>query len=51
VKALLGFKAKGRKVIEGSKGYQLREADGHYEAVFRAKKDDIAPEITWFWGS
>ncbi|MEJ2726550.1 MAG: hypothetical protein P8175_18315 [Deltaproteobacteria bacterium] len=49
VKMLLGFKAKGRKVVEGSEGYQLREAAGHYNALFRAEKDDIAPENTWSW--
>jgi hypothetical protein len=49
VKALLGFKAKARKAIEGSEGYQLREAAGHNKAFFRAEKHDIAPENTWFW--
>jgi hypothetical protein len=49
VKALLGFRAKARNVIEGDEGYQLREAAAHYKALFRAEKDDIAPENSYFW--
>jgi putative transposase len=49
VKMLLGFKAKGRKVVEGSEGYQLREAAGDYNALLGAEKDDIAPENSYFW--
>jgi hypothetical protein len=30
VNVLLGFKAKGRKVIEGSEGHRLRDAAGHH---------------------
>jgi len=46
---LLGFKAKGRNVIEDSEGYQLREGAVHYMALFGAEKDDIAPENAYFW--
>ena len=46
VKALLGFNAKGRNVIEGSEGYQLREGAVHYTAFFGTEKDDIASEDT-----
>ena len=49
VKALLGFRAKGREVIEGVKGYHLRDEAVPYEALFRAEKDDIGPENTFFW--
>ena len=49
VKALLGFRAKGRAVIEGNEGYQLREESADYKALFVAKKDDIGPENTYFW--
>ena len=49
VKALLGFKAKGRNVMEGGEGYQLREEAAHYMALFGAEKDDIGPENTYFW--
>ena len=49
VKELLGFKAKGRNVIEGRERYQLREASVHYKALLGTEKDDIAPESTCFW--
>jgi hypothetical protein len=43
VKMLLGFKAKGRKVVEDSERSRLRKAAAHYKALFRAEKHDIAP--------
>ena len=49
MKELLGFKAKGRNVIEGRERYQLREASVHYKALLGTEKDDIAPESTCFW--
>jgi putative transposase len=49
VKALLGYKAKGRGGIEGGEGYHLREGAATYTALFRAEKDDIEPENTYFW--
>ena len=49
MKALLGFGAKGRDVIEGGEGYQLREGAAHYEAFFEAENDDIGPENTYLW--
>ena len=49
VKAVLGFKAKGRNVIEGGEGYQLREGGVRYKALFNAEKDDIGLENTFFW--
>jgi hypothetical protein len=51
VKMLLDFEAEGRKVIEGSEGYHLRDASSHYRALFRAEKHDIAPENIWFWAA
>ena len=36
-KARLGFRAKGRNVVEGGKGYQLRESPAHYKALFDVK--------------
>jgi hypothetical protein len=38
VKALLGFKAKGREVMEGGEGYHLPEEATPYTALFRSKK-------------
>jgi hypothetical protein len=34
VKALLGFRAKGRDVIGGNEGYQLREGSAPYKEGF-----------------
>ena len=49
VKSLSGFKAKERHVIEDRGGYHLREEAAPYTALFRAEKDDIGPENTYFW--
>jgi putative transposase len=49
VKALLGFRAKGREVIEGGEGYQVREGPAVYKALFGAEKEDIGPENTYLW--
>ena len=49
VKSLLGFKAKGRDVIEAGEGYHLREQAGPHRTLFRAEKDDIGPENAYFW--
>ena len=49
VKALLGFRAKGRDVIEACEGYQLRVGAAHYQALFEAENDDIGPENTYVW--
>jgi len=49
VKALLGFRGKGRKVQEVEKGYQLREGSACYNALFEAEKGDIGSENTYLW--
>ena len=49
VKSLLGFKAKGRDVIEGGEGYNLREEAAPYRALFRIEKEDIGPQNAYFW--
>jgi putative transposase len=49
VKTQLGFKAKGMDVVEGSKGYYLREEAASYTVLFRSEKNDIGPENTYFW--
>jgi hypothetical protein len=49
VKTLLGFKAKGRDVMEGGEGYHLREDAMPYTALLRAEKGDIGLENTYFW--
>jgi len=50
VKELLGIRAKGRDVIEGGEGYQVREEPAPYNALFGAEKDDIGLENTYLWG-
>ena len=49
VKALLGFRAKGRDIIEGNEGYHVREESASYNALFGTEKDDIGPNNTYFW--
>jgi hypothetical protein len=49
VKDQLGVKAKGREVIEGTKGYQLREEAVRYKAFFKAKNSNIALENAYLW--
>jgi putative transposase len=49
VKELLGIRAKGRDVLQGSEGYQVREEPAPYNALFRAEKDDIGLENTYLW--
>ena len=34
--------------MEGCEGYHLREEAAPYTALFRAEKDDIGPENSWF---
>lgn len=50
VKALLGFRAKGRDVTGDGEGYQLREEPGLYKAVFEGENGDIGLQNTYFWG-
>ncbi len=45
-KSLLGFKAKGRKVVRGDGIYHLREKTTPYMALFEAEKGDIGPQNT-----
>ena len=49
VKALLGLRAKGREVMEGGEGYQVREGPARYNALFGAEKVDIGLENTYLW--
>jgi len=49
VKALLGFRAKGRKIIRSGEGYQVREAPARYNEFLGAEKEDIGPENTYSW--
>ena len=49
VKALLGFRAKGRKITRSGKEYQVREAPARYNVFLRAEKEDIGSENAYFW--
>jgi putative transposase len=49
VKALLGIRAKGRDVIAGTEGFQVREKAAPYNALFGAEKSIIGPQNAYFW--
>jgi hypothetical protein len=49
VKDLVGVRANGREVTEGTKGYQLREEGAGDKALFEVKNSDIALENTCLW--
>jgi putative transposase len=49
VRESLGFRAKGRDVIESGEGYQLRETPAPYKALFEAENGDIDLENTVSW--
>jgi len=49
VKALLGFRAKGRNIVEGDEGYQLREGPAVYNSLLGAEKGIIEPQNSYFW--
>jgi hypothetical protein len=51
VKALLDFRAKGRDIVEGDKGYQVREGLANYNALFGAEKRHIGPQNAYFWNT
>jgi len=44
----LGVLAKGRKVIETTDGFQLREEISRYNVDFNSKKEDIGGRNTYF---
>jgi len=50
VKSLMGALAIGRKSTEAEESYQLREPAVPYGAHLGAKKSNIEPENTHFWG-
>ena len=48
MKALLGFRVKGREVRQGGGArYKLREAAAQYTALFRAEKGNIDLKNTY----
>jgi hypothetical protein len=51
VKSILGFRARGRDVIEVNDGYQLRERSVPYRALFGGENNDIGLENTYYWGA
>jgi hypothetical protein len=51
VKALLGFRAKGRDIIESREGHQVREGPATYDAFLEAKKGDIGFQNAYFWNT
>ena len=51
VKSILGFRARGRDVIEVNEGYQLRERSVSYGALFGGENSYIGLENTYYWGA
>jgi REP element-mobilizing transposase RayT len=51
VKSVLGFRARGRDIIEVNDGYQLRERSVPYGASFGGENSDIGLENTYYWGN
>jgi putative transposase len=49
VKDQLGIRAKGRAVIEGTQGYQLREEAAGYQALFQVENSDIGLDNAYLW--
>jgi hypothetical protein len=49
LKSVLIGSVNGRKVKEGSEGYQLGEPSVPYKVNFDAKNDGIGPESRHFW--
>ena len=49
MKELLGFRARGRDIIEQGERYHLREGAAPYCTVFKAEKSDIGIENAHFW--
>jgi hypothetical protein len=47
--ASLGFRAKGRDVIQSGEGYRLRQSPALYKVLFEAENVDIDLESTVFW--
>lgn len=49
VKEQLGYRLKGRKIIQGSDAYELREKNGSYSSHFDGEMKDIGSENTYPW--
>jgi hypothetical protein len=49
VKALLGYRVKGRDIIKGAEGYQVQEGPVTYNALLGAEKGDIDLQNAYFW--
>jgi putative transposase len=49
VKQFLGIRAKGRDVVEGGQGYQLREAAADYKPLLEDENEDIGLENAYGW--
>ena len=49
VKATLGFRAKGRDIIEGTEEFQVREEERAYNGFFDAEKRIIGRKNNYSW--
>lgn len=48
-KEKLGIRAKGREVVGGDGGYELREAPAAYKGILGCEKNVLRLENTHFW--
>jgi hypothetical protein len=48
-KEKLGIRAKGREVVGGDGGYELREAPAAYKGILGCEKNVLRLENTTFW--
>jgi putative transposase len=49
VKAFLGFRAKGREVVQVGDGYQIREGTALYNSFLRSEEEPRCSENTYTW--
>lgn len=49
VKCRLGIRARGRKVVENTDGYELKEPEGTYRPLLGGKMGFLRPENSYFW--
>jgi hypothetical protein len=49
MRELMGGLALGREISESGKSFQLREAQTPYSALFKAEKEEIGLQNSYFW--
>ena len=49
VRERLGFRAKGRSVVKGDAGFELRESGVPYNNLFKGEKADLRSSNAYIW--